>query len=206
MAGTGGGGRVVDPVGKAGYELAFEDTFDGGALAPARWLPYYLPQWSSREAAAARYQLGDGVLRLLIEADQPPWCPEFDGQTRVSSLQTGVFAGPVGSTIGQSRFQPGLIVRQAQPAARLYTPQYGLFEMRAWHHRRIGIPSSLTSTTSVATGPKSGNRPGKLRKPTGDSAATAAWLDGRSARYVMAAAGNGPVDARTVAWCGRLWA
>jgi hypothetical protein len=131
MAGTGGGGRVVDPVGKAGYELAFEDTFDGDALAPARWLPYYLPQWSSREAAAARYQLGDGVLRLLIEADQPPWCPEFDGQTRVSSLQTGVFAGPVGSTIGQSRFQPGLIVRQAQPAARLYTPQYGLFEMRA---------------------------------------------------------------------------
>src|SRR5258708_6469611 len=131
MAGTGGGGRVVDPVGKAGYELAFEDTFDGDALAPARWLPYYLPQWSSREAAAARYQLGDGVLRLLIEAGQPPWCPEFDGQTRVSSLQTGVFAGPVGSTIGQSRFQPGLIVRQAQAAARLYTPQYRLFEMRA---------------------------------------------------------------------------
>ena len=122
---------VVDPVSKDGYELEFEDTFDGDALDRARWLPYYLPQWSSREAAAARYRLGDGLLRLVIEADQPPWCPEFDGQTRVSSLQTGVFAGPVGSTTGQSRFKPGLVVRQAQDAARLYTPRYGLFELRA---------------------------------------------------------------------------
>jgi hypothetical protein len=131
MADTAGAGRVVDPVSKAGYELAFEDTFDGDALDEARWLPHHLPQWSSREAAAARYQLGGGVLRLLIEADQPPWCPEFDGQTRVSSLQTGVFAGPAGSTVGQHRFKPEVVVRQAQDDARLYTPQYGLFELRA---------------------------------------------------------------------------
>ena len=131
MADTADSGRVVDPVGKAGYELAFEDTFEGDVLDQERWLPHYLPQWSSREAAAARYQLGGGVLRLRIEGDQPPWCPEFDGQTRVSSLQTGVFAGPVGSPVGQSRFRPGLVVRQAQQPARLYTPQYGLFELRA---------------------------------------------------------------------------
>ena len=131
MDDTAGAGRVVDPVSKAGYELAFEDTFDGDALAKSRWLPHHLPQWSSREAAAARYQLGGGLLRLLIEADQPPWCPEFDGQTRVSSLQTGVFAGPVGGTVGQHRFKPEVVVRQAQDNARLYTPQYGLFELRA---------------------------------------------------------------------------
>ena len=131
MADTAGSCRVVDPVGKAGYELAFEDTFDGDTLDDARWLPCYLPQWSSREAAAARYEIGGGALRLVIEADQQPWCPEFDDETRVSSLQTGVFAGPVGSTVGQSRFSPGLVVRQAQQNARLYTPQYGLFELRA---------------------------------------------------------------------------
>jgi Glycosyl hydrolases family 16 len=131
MGDTAGSGRVVDPVGKAGYELEFEDTFDGDALDRAHWLPYYLPQWSSREASAARYEVGGGVLRLVIEADQQPWCPEFDGETRVSSLQTGVFAGPVGSTVGQSRFTPGLVVRQAQHNARLYTPRYGLFELRA---------------------------------------------------------------------------
>jgi hypothetical protein len=131
MADPAGARRVVDPVSKAGYELAFEDNFDRDALDRTRWLPHYLPQWSSREASAARYQLGDGVLRLTIEADQRPWCPEFDGQARVSSLQTGVFAGPVGSPVGQSRFDPGLVVRQAQDNARLYTPQYGLFELRA---------------------------------------------------------------------------
>jgi hypothetical protein len=130
MTDPAGAHRVVDPVTKDGYELEFEDRFDGGTLDQRRWLPYYLPQWSSREASAARYRL-DGGLRLVIEADQPPWCPEFDGQTRVSSLQTGVFAGPVGSSVGQSQFTPGLVVRQAQDAARLYTPQYGLFELRA---------------------------------------------------------------------------
>ena len=123
----GGLGRID----RAGYELEFEDSFDGDALDESRWLPHLLPQWSSREAAAARYDVGDGVLRLRIEADQPPWCPEFDGQTRVSSLQTGVFAGPVGSTVGQHRFNAHAVVRQAQRKTRLYTPRYGLFELRA---------------------------------------------------------------------------
>jgi hypothetical protein len=49
----------------------------------------------------------------------------------VSSLQTGVFSGPVGSRVGQSRFNSDLVVRQAQDSARCYTPQYGLFELRA---------------------------------------------------------------------------
>jgi hypothetical protein len=131
MAVPAGSGRVVDPVTKAGYELDFEDHFEGDTLDQTRWLPCYLPHWSSREASAARYVLGGGVLRLVIEADQPPWCPEFDGQTRVSSLQTGVFAGPVGSPVGQSRFTEELVVRQAQDNVMLYTPRYGLFELRA---------------------------------------------------------------------------
>ena len=131
MADTVGARRVVDPVSKAGYELELEDTFDGDSLDQSRWLPCYLPQWSSREASAARYQVGGGALRLLIEADQQPWCPEWDGQNRTSTLQTGVFAGPLGSPVGQSRFKPDLVVRQAQRPARLYTPQYGLFELRA---------------------------------------------------------------------------
>jgi len=116
---------------RAAYELEFEDAFDGDVLDKTRWFPYYLPQWSSREASAARYQIGGGLLRLVIEADQQPWCPEFDSEIRVSSLQTGVFAGPPGSSVGQQRFNPRLVVREAQRNARLYTPQYGFFEMRA---------------------------------------------------------------------------
>jgi hypothetical protein len=115
---------------KTGYELEFEDTFDGDRLDGSRWLPYYLPHWSSRAVTATRYRMGDGQLRLRIDEDQPPWCPEHDGQVRVSSAQTGLFAGPVGSSVGQLRFTPGLVVREAQPAVRLYTPRYGFFEIR----------------------------------------------------------------------------
>lgn len=128
---TDGVNGIIDPVTKAGYELEFEDTFDGDILDARKWLPYYLPQWSSRAAAAARHELGNGTLRLLITADQPPWCPELDGEVRVSSLQSGVFAGPVGSPVGQHRFNAEAVVREAQPNVRLYTPTYGFFELRA---------------------------------------------------------------------------
>ena len=50
---------------------------------------------------------------------------------RVSSLQTGVFAGPVGSTVGQHRFHPDAVVLEAQENVRLYTPRYGRIELRA---------------------------------------------------------------------------
>jgi Glycosyl hydrolases family 16 len=113
------------------FELEWEDTFDGDELDLGRWLPYYLPHWSSRQRSAARYELADGCLRLLISADQPPWCPELDGDLRVSSLQTGVFAGPLGSAIGQHRFDPRALVREEQENVRLYTPLYGRFELRA---------------------------------------------------------------------------
>jgi glycosyl hydrolase family 16 len=113
------------------YELEFDETFAGEELDTSRWLPYYLPHWSTRDRAAARYEVGGGELRLLIEADQRPWCPEFDGDVRVSSVQTGEFAGPVGSAIGQHRFHPAAVVREAQSNVRLYTPQYGRIELRA---------------------------------------------------------------------------
>ena len=127
---------------KAGYELEFEDDFDGDALDRARWLPYYLPHWSSRERSAARYEIRDGCLELLIEEGQQPWCPELDGDVRVSSLQTGALAGPVGGTAGQHRFHPEAVVREEQQDVRLYTPLYGLIEVRA---RAIADPSNMVA-------------------------------------------------------------
>jgi Glycosyl hydrolases family 16 len=116
---------------RPGHELEFEDTFDGERLDDRRWVAHYLPQWSTGELSAARYQVGGGGLQLLIEADQPPWCPDLDGDIRVSSRQTGVYAGPLGSGIGQHRFNPDATVREPQPSLRLYTPRYGVFEIRA---------------------------------------------------------------------------
>jgi glycosyl hydrolase family 16 len=111
--------------------VEFDESFEGSELDRRRWLPFYLPHWSSRESSAARYSVDGGHLRLRIDADQQPWCPEFDGEVRVSSLQTGAFAGPVGSGIGQHRFDSGVVVREAQENVRLYTPLHGRIEVRA---------------------------------------------------------------------------
>lgn len=127
---------------RTGYELETEDEFDAPGLDASLWLPHYLPHWSSRSASAARFSLDGAALRLRIEVDQQAWCPEFDGWLRVSSIQTGAFAGPVGNGIGQHRFKPGLVVREAQPNVALYTPQYGLFEMRA---RGLEDPANMVA-------------------------------------------------------------
>ncbi|MFA9431680.1 glycoside hydrolase family 16 protein [Egicoccus sp. AB-alg2] len=121
----------LDDVLARDHVLDVEQTFDTDELDREVWLPYHLPQWSSSAAAAARYRLRDGHLELRVDADQPPWCPEFDGDTRVSSLQTGVFSGPVGSRIGQHRFHPDAVVREEQPPRRLLTPTFGAVELRA---------------------------------------------------------------------------
>jgi hypothetical protein len=122
---------IVDPHALAGYVLDREDSFTGPELDRTLWLPHHLPQWSCRAQSAARYRFDGGALRLVVEDDQPPWCPEFDGGTRVSSLQTGVLAGPLGTGDGQHRFTRAAVVREEQAEQRLYTPQYGFFELRA---------------------------------------------------------------------------
>ena len=127
---------------RTGYELVREDTFEAPTLDGSLWLPRYLSHWSSREASAARFSLDGEHLRLRVHADQPPWCPEFDGWLRVSSIQTGAFSGPVGSTIGQHHFAAGMIVREEQPNVMLYTPQYGLFELRA---RGVDDPANMVA-------------------------------------------------------------
>ena len=135
-----------DRLDRTGYVLEVEDTFDGPDLNPSLWVPHYLPQWSSRVASAARYELSDGTLRLLIECDQAPWCPEYDGWLRVSSLQTGAFAGPVGSSVGQHHFAEDMLVREAQTNVDLYTPLYGLFEVRA---KALDDPANMVALWSI---------------------------------------------------------
>lgn len=120
----------ANPLAKPGYILEFHDEFDGPTLDTAKWLPFYLPHWSSRALSAPRYTLEDGNLVLQITQDQSPWCPEFDGEVRCSSIQTGQFSGAVGSGIGQHKFNPQSLVREAQENVQLYTPQYGYFELR----------------------------------------------------------------------------
>jgi hypothetical protein len=118
---------MPDALDRTAYELAFEETFAGSGLKPKRWVAHYLPQWTTPERSAARYELRPGILQLRIDADQPAWRVE-DGELRVSNIQTGSLSGPLGSAIGQHRHRDDLAVRTAQPTRRLYTPTTGLFE------------------------------------------------------------------------------
>ena len=70
------------------------------------------------------------IYSFISKTINQPWSTEHNGDIRVSNLQTGCFSGPVGSNRGQHPFRNDLVVREAQPAVRLYTPTYGYFEVR----------------------------------------------------------------------------
>lgn len=116
-----------DALDRTGYELEFEENFTQPDLNPGRWVPHYLPHWTTPDRSAARYELEPGLLRLRIDADQPAWRVE-DGEMRVSNIQTGAFSGPLGSPIGQHRHRPDLTVETPHATRRLYTPASGLAE------------------------------------------------------------------------------
>lgn len=121
----------ANPVEKKGYRLEFHDSFQLATLDTKKWFPYYLPQWSSRKRSATNYRLNGHSLILKIDEQQKPWCPEFNGAVKVSSLQTGVYAGALNSGDGQHKIAPNCRVREAQKTEKLYTPKYGYFEIRA---------------------------------------------------------------------------
>jgi hypothetical protein len=112
-----------------GARTELHERFGGRALDADVWFPYYLPHWSSRAASAATWTVRHGELRLTIPPDQPLWCADLHADPlRVSCVQTGSFAGPLGSAIGQQPFRDGLVVREEQPTFWGYTPTYGRVE------------------------------------------------------------------------------
>jgi RimJ/RimL family protein N-acetyltransferase len=120
----------MSPLELDGYELDVDERFTGESLNAARWWPFYLPHWSSRESAASRWRVGARGLELRIDADTQPWAPTLDGGLRVSHLQTGQHSGALGSEVGQHRFRAGLRVREEQPEHRGWLVQHGVVEVR----------------------------------------------------------------------------
>jgi hypothetical protein len=111
--------------------MPFADDFDAPALDTGVWIPHYLPQWSSRAESAATYAIAGSELRLTIPPEQGLWCPGDHDPLRVSGVQSGVFSGPAGSTIGQQPVHDGALVREFQPTQWGWTPHYGVLEIRA---------------------------------------------------------------------------
>jgi Glycosyl hydrolases family 16 len=112
---------------KPGYVLEFSDEFEAPVLDRSKWFPHMLPHWSSLEDSAARYEISNGSLKLLIEQDQNVWLAASD---RASNLQTAHFSGAKGSQIGQFRYNPDFVVTSNIPTVNNYTPQFGYFETR----------------------------------------------------------------------------
>jgi hypothetical protein len=112
--------------------VSFADDFDAPVLDTGVWIPHYLPQWSSRAASAAAYEIGGSELRLTIPRDHGIWCEgDHEPPLRVSGIQSGVYSGEVGSTVGQQPFRDGAVVREHQPAQWGWTPHHGRLEIRA---------------------------------------------------------------------------
>src|SRR5215218_224102 len=123
-----------------------DERFQGG-LDETVWTAAYLPAWSSREAAAATYEVQPDGLHLAIPPEQPLWCPDLhEVPLRVSAVQSSNWSGPVGSSRGQQPFREGLRVAEAQPTQLGFTPQYGYVEVTC--RANIG-PGSMFSAWMV---------------------------------------------------------
>lgn len=121
----------TQPIENSRSTLVFNDEFTSGQLNTGNWIPFYLPQWSSRSSSAPVYSFEKECLCLHITEDQKPWCPEFNGDVKCSSIQTGVFSGEPGSVFGQHHFTSNLRVREYQAHEKKFVPHYGYFEIRA---------------------------------------------------------------------------
>lgn len=105
-----------------------DEDFSRG-VSPQRWVTSYLPHWTTRERAEARYRLVPAGIELKIDADQLDWRPE-DAPMRVSNLQTGSFSGRLGSRRGTHRHREDqLVVRTETPQRLLFAPSRGRVEV-----------------------------------------------------------------------------
>jgi hypothetical protein len=108
------------------------EHFEGGDLDSGRWVPYYLPHWSSRSSSRATYAVSGSVLRLTIPTSQALWCPDRHSPAlRTSTIASGLYAGPVGSTVGQQPFVGGLTVTEEQEVFRGWLVGHGRFSVTA---------------------------------------------------------------------------
>ena len=107
---------------KEGYVLDWQDEFDGDALDFKKWMPQYLPHaTTSSDGFLADYEVSNGSLKLMIDANRPTFYESDSEQGfKVSGIQTyNKF----------SLHEKGKSSAMVAPYNG-YTTQYGYFEIR----------------------------------------------------------------------------
>jgi hypothetical protein len=108
------------------------EHFEGSDLAADTWVPWYLPHWSSRAGSRASYDVSGSVLRLSIPVALGLWCADrHSPPLRTSTIASGLYAGPLGSTVGQQPFADGLRVTEEQDPFRGWVLSGGRLTVRA---------------------------------------------------------------------------
>ena len=130
-----------------GLTTTLHDDFTGDGFDPRTWIAAYLPHWSTPENSAARWSTSEGRSRLCIDDDQPAWRPSESG-LRVSSLQTGHHAGPIGSPVGQHAHRDGLTVTTDRASEIRFAQTHGRFEVTM---RAIRDPASMVAFWLLGT-------------------------------------------------------
>ncbi len=115
----------ANPTTKSGYTLDFQEEFSGSTLDTSKWLPSYLPHWTSTpENAKARYTVADGVLTERLDKDTPAWNAQYDGTVKISSIQSY-------EKDWWHRFNSSMPNDHHEPDFNGYSTKYGYFETRA---------------------------------------------------------------------------
>ena len=130
-----------------GLTTTLHDDFTGDGFDPRTWIAAYLPHWSTPENSAARWSTSGGRSRLCIDDDQPAWRPS-ESRMRVSSLQTGHHAGPIGSPVGQHAHRDGLTVTTDRASEIRFAQTHGRFEVTM---RAIRDPASMVAFWLLGT-------------------------------------------------------
>ncbi|MFC8520182.1 family 16 glycosylhydrolase [Streptomyces sp. NPDC057257] len=115
----------ANPLARSGYTLDFDEEFDGTSLDTSKWLPEYLPHWTPyTDRAQAQYTVSGGYLNEYLASGTQPWNPSYDGNVKVSSIQTY-------EKDWWHRFNSSMPLDHSEPDFNGYTTKYGYFEMRA---------------------------------------------------------------------------
>lgn len=118
-------GFPANPPQKEGWQLVFQEEFEGTAFDESKFLPYGLAHWYGPGENEAAYELRDSCLVLQLP----------DAQKRISAVSTGM-------RDGLHRFWDQLELRRhVRPAMNLVT-KYGYFELRAKVAKGSGINSA----------------------------------------------------------------